>query len=288
MAKTVEDILKESGLSDDQIKALDAKVTAGLTQVLTSATTAEAAASQAREAAERAQRAQAEQYDKTIAPALDGWANEKATFEAQLAYYKTLAEKAKEGGFLPAAEPFKPPTAADPNASRDASGKFVAGANPVPGSPQFVDGLRKEISSAFSFAADAQWKYQQLYGAIMPDSPTELIREAAANHMSPVEWTAKKYKFAEKEQEKTAAAKKAEIDAAVATAVAAKDKEWAEKVGSNPDLRRVEVSKYSEMSKGVKAGQRPDPLAPMSESARDAGTRNAIRAELAVQETGRA
>jgi hypothetical protein len=269
---TVEEILKQSGLTDEQIKALDAKVTTGLTQVLTTAASAQ-------EKAELAQRAQQDQYDKTIAPALDTWANEKANIEAQSNYYKTLAEKAKEGGFLPGNEPFKPPAAAD--TTRGADGKFVAGANAVPGSPQFVETVRRELGTAFSFAADVQWRYQKLFGSVIPDSPTALITEAVANHMSPMAWAEKKYDFAKKESDITADAKKKETDAAVATALAENDKKWAEKVGSNPDVRRAETSRFSEINKAVKDGTRPDPLK-MTEQERDASTRRNIQAEIAA------
>jgi len=269
--KTVEDILRESGLTEDQIKALDAKVISGVTTILTTATSAQ-------EKAELASRAQQEQYDKQIAPALDNWANEKANLEAQTNYYKTLAEKAKEGGFIPGDAPFTPPKAAEP--VRGADGKFVPGPT---GSPQLVEGVRTELASAFSFATDVQWKYHRLYGAVIPDSPTTLIREAVANHMTPMAWAEKKYDFAGKESAMKAEEEKKKIDSAVATAVAAKEKEWAEKVGSNPDVRRAESSKFTEINKAVKAGTRPDPIAPgLTEAQRDANTRQAIRTEISA------
>jgi len=277
MAKTVEEILKESGMTDEQIKALDAKVTTGLTTVLTTA-------SAAQEKAELERRAQVEQYEKQIAPALDNWANEKASYDAKIAAYDAALKSAKEGGFK--VPDILVPSATDPAASRGPDGKFVAGQNPVPGSPQFVEGLRKEIGSAFSFAADVQWKYQQLYGTMIPDSPTALISEAVAQHMSPMAWAEKKYQFKEKEAAKVAADKKKELEAATAAAVAENDKKWAEKVGSNPDVRQAQVSKYSEINKAVKAGTRPDPLAPgVSEAQRDANTRAAIRADIAASST---
>ena len=271
MAISVEEVLKKTGLTDEQIKALDPKVTAGFTEIVTSA-------SQTLEAAELAKRSQQELYDKQIAPALDTWANEKANIEAEKLYYKTLAEKAKEGGFLPGDTPFAPPSAGAPG--RDAEGKFVPGKNTVPGSPEFVSNLRSEAASAILSIADLNWKYQSLHdGAPMPDAPSALIKEAQAQRMNPIEYAAKKYGFAEKEAAKAAAAEKAKIDAAVATAVAAKEKEWAEKGGSNPDLRRAETSGFSEIKAAVKEGKRPDPLA-MTEQERDNSTRQAIRAEI--------
>jgi hypothetical protein len=277
--KTVEEILRESGLTDEQIKALDAKAMTGLTQVLSTA-------SQAQEAAELAKRAQSDQYDQSIAPALDAWANEKAQKDAEIAFYKAQLDGAKAGGFIsttPPGTPATPPVVAP--GTRGADGKFVAGGNPVPGSPAFnPDKLRDELAGAFAFYADTNWKYRTLFGKEMPESPTSIIREATAQHMSPAAWAAKKYDFAGKEKSIADQAQKDHDDAIRKEVSAAKDKEWGEKVGSNPDVRRAEVSRFSEINKAVKAGTRPDPLAPgLSEAQRDAGTRAAINAEVATQ-----
>src|SRR5882672_7807573 len=118
MAKTVAEILKETGLTDEQISALDPKATTAFTQVLSTAT-------QTLEQAELAKRAQAQQYDETIAPALDSWGNEKARLDAEVAFYKTQLEGAKQGGFVPATIPTTPPATVTP--SRTPDGKFVAG-----------------------------------------------------------------------------------------------------------------------------------------------------------------
>ena len=101
-----------------------------------------------------------------IAPALDGWGSEKANLEAQAAYYKTLAEKAKESGFIAADTPFAPPG----GAPRNTAGQFVAGANAVPGSPDVVGQLRTEIGGAFSDGMWALQQYQQMTGGqYLPD-----------------------------------------------------------------------------------------------------------------------
>lgn len=278
---TVEEVLKATGVSDEQIKALDPKIVEGVTKVLTTATDAQ-------KAGEEALRLQREAYDKDIAPALDNWANEKAAFAAREAAYQAALKSAAEGGFkVPEilATPVKPAPV------QGADGRFVAGNNPVPGSPG-VDTTKKlteELGSAFAFAADTQWKYRKLFGQEMPDSPTAIIREATAKRMSPSEYAAQKYNFAGKEKEIAEKAQKDHDDAIRKEVAAAKDKEWGEKVGSNPDLRRSEVSRFSEINKAVKAGTRPDPLAPgLSETQRDANTRTAIRAEIAQQQTGTA
>ena len=82
---STKEILKATGLTDEQINALDAKILSSFDTVLTTA-------QQERDAAELASRAQRELYDTQIAPALDQWGNEKATLEATAAFYKTQAE----------------------------------------------------------------------------------------------------------------------------------------------------------------------------------------------------
>ena len=146
MPKTVAEILKESGLTDEQIAALDAKALTALNGVLTTAeqkeqaakdavTKAEAdlvAAKAAQDAAELAQRANKEFYDQTIMPSLTGWEDKEKALQSELAnakalaaFYETQNKAAKDGGFIAADAPaFTPPVAANP--ARDASGKFVA------------------------------------------------------------------------------------------------------------------------------------------------------------------
>src|SRR5215469_983531 len=117
MSKTVEDILRESGLNDEAIKALDAKVTGAFTTVLSTASAeAEKAANERRMAAQ--------QYETEIAPALDKWANDSANLNARNSYLETLVKKAQEGGFLPDTKIETPAAVETP---RGEDGKFVAG-----------------------------------------------------------------------------------------------------------------------------------------------------------------
>jgi hypothetical protein len=78
--------------------------------------------------------------------------------------------------------------------------------------------------------------------------------------------------------------KKKEIDAAVATAVSAKEKEWAEKTGNNPNLRQAEVSRFASVQAAVKKGERPDTMTMTPEQRREV-TRQQIHKELAQNET---
>lgn len=280
MAKTVAEILKESGLSDEQITAIDAKALDGLTRVVSSA-------NESQEKAELALRAQREEYDTKVAPALANWADRDTTLSTKVAAYEAFIGKMKDSGYVPKEvldqmPTFGPPSAAAPVVTpgspvRGADGKYVpSGTAPVVDMAK----INNEIAGAFSFAADTQWKYRTLFGQEMPDSPTALIREAASNRMSPVDWAAKKYNFVGKEQERVAAAEKAKIDAAVKDAVAAKDKEWAEKLGNNPNVRIPSESAFSNVNKAVVEGKRKDPLK-MTPEERKANTHSSIQKEFA-------
>lgn len=279
MAKSVADILKESGLSEEQIKAIDAKALEALDGYATQA-------NQSLEKAEFALRSQREEYDKNIAPALANWADRDTVVSTENAAMKTYLGKIKDSGYLPkevldAMPTFTPGSSA--TGSRGADGKFVAGANASPGSPSYVEiekKLNNDLGSAFSFAADTQWNYRRLHGKEMPDSPTSLIREAAANRMTPQEWAAKKYDFAGREATIKAEEAKKHDDAIRAEVTAAKDREWAEKIGNNPNVRIPQESAFSSVSKAVAEGKRADPLK-MTPEQRKANTHATIQKEFA-------
>lgn len=268
--KTVAEILKESGLTDEQITALDAKAMSGFTAVVSTA-------QQTLDAAELAKRAQTELYDKEIAPALDNWANERAGLQTKVAAFEAALKAAKEGGFQ------IPEILNTPGPTKGPDGKFVAGGNEVPGSPKF-ETLQSDLANAFSFVADTSWKYRTLYGAELPDAPTTIIREAATQRMSPSDYAAKKYDFAGKEAAKRADDQKKHDDKIRADALAENDKKWAEKIGTNPNLRVAQESAFSTVNKAVAAGERKDPLS-MSKEERHAATRNIIRKEIAENDT---
>ncbi len=261
---TTREILKQTGLSDEQINALDAKILGGFDTVLTTA-------SADREAAELAQRAQNELYEKQIAPALDSWGVEKTTLEAERDFYRTQAQGAKGAGFLPKEAPgFVPPQ--DP-----ATGKFVAGGNAVPGSPGFTaqDGI-----TAISNATWAFQEHARLFGQPAPDDFETLLKEATSRHLPFREHVSSKYKFAEKKAEMSAKAQQDLIDSKVKDAVAARDREWAEKGGNNPALRQGVSSQFSQVRKAVEAGTRKDPLT-LSSAQRREQTRQNIQTEFA-------
>ena len=273
---TVAEILKASGMTDEQIAALDAKVVTGFTTVLSTAEETQTKADEAR-------RLQAAQYDQEIAPALTNWANEKAGLETKMAAYDAALKAAKEGGFK-VPEILSIPEVTPGSPIRNADGTFRPAGTPAPADDQ-IRKLRDDMGGAFAFLADTSWRYRNLFGTELPDAPTVIIREATAARMNPADYAAKKYDFAGKEKEKREAASKAHDDAIRKEVAEQKDKEWSEKVGNNPNVRQAEVSAFSEVGQAVKEGKRPDPLK-MTPQERAAATRQNIRKEIAAQDAG--
>lgn len=262
---TVQEVLKATGLTDDEIKALNPKLVEGVTTILSTA-------QQEKEAAELQRRAVSQTFENEISPALDKWANEKVSYDAKIAAYDAALKSAKEGGFTV-------PDILNPAKPKDESGKFVAGGNEVPGSPKFVENLRNEAAVAVSSIMDLNWRHQTLFGKPMPDSPTTLIREAAAQRLDPITYAAKKYDFAGRETTIKAEEQKKHDDAIRAEAKAESDKAWAEKVGSNPNIRPAQASEFSKIEKAVKAGERKDPTM-MSRDERHRQTQKAIMQDV--------
>lgn len=278
---TVAEALKQAGMTDEQITALDQKAVQGFTTILSSAETAQQQALREREQAELAQRATNQMFENEITPALNAWGQKEANLTAERDYWKTMAEKAKSGGFMMDQPPFAmgtPPP--PPGQQRGPGGQFVANANPVPGSPSIAD-VRDQLGTAFGLFMDTNWKYRQLFGRDLPDSPTTLAREAESQRLPFADYVARKYDFSKRETEMKAEEQKKHDDAIRAEVGAAKDKEFAEKFGSNPNVRQAEVSRYSDIRKAVTEGKRQDPLKMTPEQRKDA-TRRGIREEMAL------
>lgn len=327
---TVQEILKQTGLSDEQIAALDAKAISAFGGVLTAAEQKEqtaqqaaqkaeqdrlvavdsakkaeeerAAAAAAREAAEVAQRSNAKFYDESIAPALNNWGNEKVQKDAELAFYKTQLEGAKANGFVPSDAPAFAAPAPVPGASqpRDGQGRYVAGApGGTPGSPTFtMEAIDQRLGNGISNIGWAMQEYQRLTGGqFLPDSFDKLAQEADTSRLPFRDYVSRKYDFQGKQaaiQQKlqdehdakvraeAAApyeAKLAEAAKAADEAMKANDRKWAEKIGSNPDIRIAQPSRYADVARAVKSGERPDPLM-LNEGQRKMATHQAIQKEV--------
>jgi hypothetical protein len=316
---TVEEVLRQSGFTNEQIAALDQRAVTAFSGVLTEATKAQSAAEQqraeakaAQDAAELAQRSNIDFYDNKIAPSLTAWEEEKQRLEnerartvAEAMFYKTQAEEAKKTGFIPTDAPgFDPSKFTPPNPNvqpRDPQGRYVAGApGGTPGSPQFVDvnQLAARAGDAMGIIADINWHYQTLFGKPLPVSPTELIKKADELKLDPMTYAARTFNFDARRQEiqkqeqeardqkireEAVApweAKLKEKDELSKKALADKDREWAERTGSNPDIRRPQASpQMTEIAKASKADPTLDPLN-MTDQQRRVMTAQMIRKDI--------
>jgi hypothetical protein len=304
---TVAEVLRQSGLSEEAIAALDAKAMSAFSGILTTADQAKAealqkekaaselavkaeadrkaqeiateAAKAAQDAAELSNRTVKEFWDNTYNPGVAAWEKERNELAkkasdalAETAYYKaqregylgTLGIKPEDAPvFTPPANTAPPP---DPNKT--------------PGTPTFVDPkvVISRVGDGMNTINDIMYKHQVLYGRPLPIPPSQLIAQADALKLSPMEYATRTYKFAEKEQEQRAAEAKKHDDEIAAAAVAAKETEWktkmdaqsaefaakerlrAEQAGSNPDTKLPPGSaKFTDLKRAVAAGERPDP-----------------------------
>jgi hypothetical protein len=237
------------------------------------------AAKAAQDAAELQNRSVKDFWDNTYNPGIAAaeaektrLAKEAADAKAEAAFYK--AQRESYLGTLnikPEDAPvFTPPVAVVPPAAK------------TPGTPTFtIDEVRNELGTSLGTVANIQWEYRNLYGGKeMPISPTELLRQAEANKFKdPATYANQIFKFAEKREEMRQAAAKAHDDSIAAAAVAereakykeetdklkaefaAKERLRAEQAGSNPDVKLPPgSSKFSDLQRATKAGERPDPL----------------------------
>jgi hypothetical protein len=231
---TVQEVLKQSGLTDEQITALDAKAISAFTGVLTTAEQERQAAQQAAAKAEQERKAamesveKAEQerkaaaealeaqevrkrsndqfYEESIVPALNNWGNEKTQKDAELAFYKTQLESAKATGFIPTEAPnYQPqPAAAQAAPQRDAQGRYIAGAQGgTPGSPTFtMEAIDQRLGNGISNIGWAMQEYQRLTGGqFLPDSFDKLAEEATNSRLPFRDYVARKYDFTGKQAE---------------------------------------------------------------------------------------
>jgi hypothetical protein len=261
---SVADVLRQSGFSDEQIKGLDAKVITTFDGILSTATAAQ-------ERAELEHRSNRQFYESEIAPALNNWGTEKGNLEAELAFYRAQNEAARVNGFVPAEAP----------QHRDGQGRYVPNTpGSTPGSPTFdVQKIYERAGDAVGIIADLQWQHQQLYGVPMPISPTELIRQADAQRLDPKLYAAKAFNWDSKRAELQKKSEE-EHDAGIRKqAEAARDAYWAERTGSNPDVRPPQPSRYSDMSRAVHAKALPDPLQ-LNDQQRRAATAQMIRKDI--------
>jgi len=283
---TLAEVLKNSGWTQEQIDALDAKAMSGLTSYVSNieqtaaqkeqaakdlAAKAEAdrkaqeaaaeAARVAREAAEASERGWADFRDNVYNPGIAYWGEEKAKLAkaasdaaAEAAFYKAQRESYLSTLNI---KPEDAPVFIPPAAS------VVPPAPKTPGTPTFtIDEVRNELGTSLGTVANIQWEYQTLYGKPMPISPTELLRQAEANKFKdPATYASQIFKFAEKKEEMRLAAAKAHDDAVAAAAVAEREAKYKEET----DKLKAEFA-AKERLRAEQAGSNPDTKLPPGSS----------------------
>jgi hypothetical protein len=126
----------------------------------------------------------------------------------------------------------------------------------------------------------------------LPMNPSQLIKEADALKLDPMSYAARKFNYDGKRQEQEQK-RQADHDREIADkAIAENDRKWAERVGSNPDVRMsMQSPKMTDIARatrsgaalpGAPGGKLNDPLM-LNESERRAQTRAGIRSELSEQ-----
>ena len=218
---TVEEVLRESGFTDDQIRAIEPKAITAFSGVLSQA-------QQAREQAELAQRSYSDFYENRIVPSLTAWDeerqridNERAQALAEAAFYRTQAEEAKKVGFISAEAPtFQ---------GRDAQGRYVANApGATPGSPTFdVNQVYQRAGDAVGILTDIQWEHQRLFGQPLPISPTELVRRADAVKLDPRTYASREFNWDQKRAEIQKKEQEQHDNKIRSEAMAENDRKWA-------------------------------------------------------------
>jgi hypothetical protein len=275
---TVEEVLRQSGFSDEQIRALDSKTITAFGGVLS-------AAERERQEAAAARDANARFYDESIVPSLVGWEeerskieSEKARLASEAAYYRSQNEAARASGFIPNDVPGF-------GQQRDGQGRYVANApGGTPGSPQYFDVNRvyERAGDAVNVLTDIQWEHQRLFGQPLPISPSELVKKADALKVDPRTYAARTFNWDQRRAEMTKAEKDAERAAIVKETETRVTRELSEKFGSNPDVRRPMASQYADVNRAIKANTIPDPLT-LNDQQRRALTSQMIRRDISDQ-----
>jgi hypothetical protein len=326
---SIAEVLKQTGFTDEQISSLDPKLITVFTGIQTSAEQAKADATAAAQKAETDRlawekakadaellnRSNTEFYETKIVPGLTSWQEEQVKLQADIAnanalaaFYKAQNEGARSAGFVPTDAPTftTPTTPATP--PRSPNGQFVPNApGTTPGSPTFtMDQIDQRLGNGVSNIGWAMQEYQRLTGGqFLPDPFDQLAKEADAQKLPFRDYVARKYNFAQKQQDivqrqqqehdaKVAADAKAtaesewkqKLDAREAE-YAAKEKLRAEQGGNNPDVRVAVSSRIPELQRKVETKEMPDPLM-MNENQRRAQTAKMIRDTISQKDAAAA
>jgi hypothetical protein len=284
---TVEEMLRQAGLNDEEIKALDQRAMTGFNAALTKS--AEDLAT-----AQEAERRYQHLYQNEMVPALNKWGTDAAQKDAEIAFYRTQLEGARTAGFIPKEAPGYTPPAPQPHEqpTRGPDGRYLPGGNPVPGSPGPGAGGGGGNSNfnpdqLLEGVSNAQWysnEYMRLHGSPPPDDFWPLMQEARAKLQDFRPYVEAKYKFPEKRKE-MAETKAREHDESIRKDERLKiEKEIAERGGSNPMLRAATSSNFATVRKAMESGRAKDPLTLNAEQRR-VQTRDMISTDRAAHDS---
>jgi hypothetical protein len=264
---TLEETLKSAGFNDTEIAAMDARVKTAFGSVAAEAEKIRTEGLSAREAAELEKRKMDEWFEKEVTPSINNAYSQVAQEKAQAAFYKTQAEAAKAQGFTPADAPGY--VAPKP-------GERTPGAPVTPGTPTYM--TADEGYRAITTTQNLVLEYQRLHpGKVMPDGIDTLAREAREQRQPIDVYAAKKYNFEGRKAEIAAATAKEHEDKIRADERALVEKKYAERMGSNPDLRAPQSSQFSTIRETPDGAKHPGSMNPRE---RHASTQKFLQARM--------
>lgn len=262
--KTTEEILRENGFTDEQIKTLDSKAIAAFNTIA-------AEASEALRKADETNVTINKRWEEEYVPQINQVYSAVEAAKADAAYWKTIAEGAKANGFVvPETTPGGTPTAtpaAPVVPGRDASGKFQPADQ-----PRYM--TQAEAYDALTNAMYITTEYQRLFGTPIPEDISTIVNEATARKIPTRQYAEEKYGFAKKREEIATAKTEAEINKRVDEKYKAREQELQEKYGSNPNLRPAVTSRFSNVREFNKDTSHPGSMTPAQ---RHAATRKYIQ-----------
>lgn len=241
------DVLKSNGYTDEQITSIAEALGSNADAVKVFEQGLDSASEQLHQAQTKLDEANSKQqqvqqwWEQDATKQINDAYSRVAQAEARSAFYQKQVESAKESGFLPADAPAPAPQ--DPPPGRAPDGRFVANANPVPGSPAYM--TQEQGWKALASATWAMNEYQRLYGQPMPENVEDLVEQATRARREFRDYVSEKYKYPQRREEIQMAAQKAHDDKITSEALERYKKEQAERNGSNPDLRPGVPSNFS-------------------------------------------
>ena len=238
--------LEEQGLSAEEITALvgNEKAAKAMNAALSKYDEGVSLSTKAQTDLEAANAAKVEAEDfweKKVTPALAGVDKKVATATSEAARYKAYLQSLKDQGYdVPSDLLTAPVTAASDPAKRDAdTGRF---------SRDDFQNEMKSFAPTMVTVMSLSNQYQDLYGGPYLTAEEDFA-EAQAARKPYREYVKSKYKFEDKQKEKSAAADQARIDKIVTEKVAAEKQKLVEQYGANPETRAPLASKFDKIEK---------------------------------------